>query len=124
MSSEKLTGRYDGEQRYGRPGTGMSPFIEFGGIRRLSCPVFLFFVFLSCLGAVSATEPVGVDASSRINVQEFYDVSCHSHYYHLSFASFASIWMFLNAAVFVFAFCVFLKHWCFRAFTSDTAKGY
>lgn len=124
MSTEKLTDRYDGEQRYGRTGAGMSLFIAFGGLRRLSGSVFLFFVCLSGLGAVYASEPVAADVSSRVNVQDFYDVSCHSHYYHLSFASFASIWMFLNAAVFVFAFCIFLKHWCFRAFTSDTAKGY
>lgn len=55
---------------------------------------------------------------------DFRSAACHSHVYELSISSFASVWMLINVVVFSCSFGVFMKHCCYKTFTSDTSKGY
>ncbi|AWV68674.1 M73 protein [Murid betaherpesvirus 1] len=130
----------DDSGRFGRTGAGMFGFIMpgFVGVFRLSFFLLLCFAMASgsssspsAAVSVAASMPdttvskiVISDGSEAHNINEFYDVKCHSHFYGLSVSSFASIWMMVNAIVFICAFGVFMRHWCYKAFTSDTAKGY
>ncbi|AWV68159.1 M73 protein [Murid betaherpesvirus 1] len=130
----------DDSGRFGRTGAGMFVFIMPGlGVFRLSFFLLLCFdmasgssspaaaLVSSAGGSVSDTTAGKIvinDGSDAHNINEFYDVKCHSHFYGLSVSSFASIWMMVNAIVFICAFGVFMRHWCYKAFTSDTAKGY
>nr|WEG69899.1 envelope glycoprotein N [Mastomys natalensis cytomegalovirus 3]WEG70319.1 envelope glycoprotein N [Mastomys natalensis cytomegalovirus 3]WEG70459.1 envelope glycoprotein N [Mastomys natalensis cytomegalovirus 3]WEG70599.1 envelope glycoprotein N [Mastomys natalensis cytomegalovirus 3]WEG70879.1 envelope glycoprotein N [Mastomys natalensis cytomegalovirus 3] len=123
MSTEKLTGRGDGE-RCGREGFGMSAFIRFCDSRMGILLCFVVFVMSCIVPTCGENGRVESDGTALLNVDNFFEVNCHSHFYELSIQSFASVWMMINAVVFFCAFSVFLKHWCYKAFTSDTAKGY
>ncbi|AFX83388.1 B73 [Murid betaherpesvirus 8] len=121
MSTEKLTG-YADKERGGRSGTGTWPFIR---MAREFCDRFPFFLcFLISLYLTPTSGAISTDGTAERNVADFYHVDCHSHYFELSIKSFSAIWMCINAIVFVCAFAVFMKHWCYKAFTSDTSKGY
>lgn len=82
------------------------------------------FATTAVAAASASTEVQPSEPITAVLEHDFYGVGCDSHRFHLSVVSFASIWLMLNFIIFVTSFAIFMKHWCFKAFTSDTVKGY
>lgn len=128
MADEDKFYPYGAAGRYDKAGTGMSLFMGARWGFHRGVPAFLWVGTLLSLVAVT-TAATDNHAYTLTNAgpsvdRSFYGVGCNSHYFHLSVKSFASIWLMLNFVLFVASFAIFMKHWCFKAFTSDTVKGY
>nr|WEG69070.1 envelope glycoprotein N [Mastomys natalensis cytomegalovirus 2]WEG69208.1 envelope glycoprotein N [Mastomys natalensis cytomegalovirus 2]WEG69347.1 envelope glycoprotein N [Mastomys natalensis cytomegalovirus 2]WEG69485.1 envelope glycoprotein N [Mastomys natalensis cytomegalovirus 2]WEG69623.1 envelope glycoprotein N [Mastomys natalensis cytomegalovirus 2] len=122
MTGEKCED-YDGDDRCERNWSGMCDFIGLRMSWRCSFWLLVSCIMISC--SVTTAEEAGTSITAEeINVADFYKVECNSHYFHLSVKSFAAIWMLTNAFIFICSFAIFMKYWCYKAFTSDTAKGY
>lgn len=108
--------------------------------RGVAVVAFILLCTMTSLGTgVSANHTVGptgahpspvVSSSgsgsgvSHAGAGDFYHVRCHSHTYELSATSFAALWTFSNMIILLCSFSVFLKHCCYKTFTTDTSKGY
>lgn len=74
-------------------------------------------------GASSTSSPT-VAKTTVPHKTTFYDVNCVSHAYEISVTSFAAIWSLINVAILMCSFAMFLKHVCYKTFTSETSRGY